>query len=212
MPNERSPRPTNRARDRSTPSPTYTLDELCSLGNVTVRTVRYYIGEGLLPPPTGHGASTRYTQDHRDRLAVIGAMKERYLPLREIRRSLDAMSSRDISETAKLVRQETTTTGDAIASSPMFLAPPPEAEPPARMAICEPSSAADYIADVLDLDRNRPHGIRFPPPTPEPEAKTWRRVPITAGAELLIEEDTYERRREQIESLVAWAQRILSGT
>lgn len=212
MPNERSPRPTTRDRDRSTLGPTYTLDELCNLGDVTVRTVRYYISEGLLPPPIGHGISARYTQDHRDRLAVIGAMKERFLPLREIRRSLDAMSSRDIRETAEIVRQQAgTTADDAIASSPMLQAPEPE--PPARNAIREPSSAANYIADVLERDHPpRRLAVRFPPPAPEPEATTWRRVPITADAELLIEEDTYTRRREQIDSLVAWAQRILSGT
>jgi len=227
MPNKRSPRPTNRARDRAVPDAAYTLDELCTLASVTVRTVRYYIGEGLLPPPTGHGATARYTQDHLDRLLVIGAMKERYLPLREIRRSLDAMSARDISETAGLIRQQTEATDgdtaeqsdDAIASSPMLQAPPPEPEPHpgARLMMEPPSSAADYIADVLDRDhrQGRPRqgrAIRIRPPTPEPDAIAWRRVPITAEAELLIEEETYTRRREQIESLVAWAQRILNGT
>jgi hypothetical protein len=29
---------------------------------------------------------------------------------------------------------------------------------------------------------------------------------------LLIEEEAWQRRREQIESLVAWARRILNGT
>ncbi|MBA2248303.1 MAG: MerR family transcriptional regulator [Chloroflexia bacterium] len=227
MPEPRSPRPHNLTRDRSVPDTAYTLDELCALTGVTVRTVRYYIGEGLLPPPTGHGATARYTHDHLDRLLVIGAMKERYLPLREIRRSLDAMSARDISETAGLIRQQTETTDgdtaeqsdDAIASSPMLQAPPPEPERRlgAKLMMEPPSSAADYIADVLDRDhrQGRPRqgrAIRIRPPTPEPDAIAWRRVPITAGAELLIEEETYTRRREQIESLVAWAKRILTGT
>ncbi len=223
MPDQRSPRDHNRNRDRAAPDAPFTLDELCTTAGVTVRTVRYYIGEGLLPPPTGHGAAARYTEDHLDRLLVIGAMKERYLPLREIRRSLDAMSMRDIRETAGLVRQQTaTTTGDtrpdlqeAVASSPMAQAPPEPEPPAARKASRERSSAADYIADVLDRDRSpRGHAIRIPPPAApsDPSETTWRRVPITDGAELLIEETIYERRREQIESLVAWAKRILTGT
>ena len=230
MPDQRSPRASNRTRDRAAPDAAFTLDELCTLAGVTVRTVRYYIGEGLLPPPTGHGAAARYTEDHLDRLLVIGAMKERYLPLREIRRSLDAMSARDISETAGLIRQQAEATDgdtgeqldDAVASSPMLQAPPPEPERRlgAKLMMEPPSSAADYIADVLDRDhrqgrQGRPRqgrAIRIRPPTPEPDAIAWRRVPITAGAELLIEEETYTRRREQIESLVAWAQRILTGT
>ncbi len=228
MPNERLRRSTDRVRDRSAPDTAYTLDELCALAGVTVRTVRYYIGEGLLPPPTGHGTTARYGQDHLDRLYIIGAMKERYLPLREIRRSLDAMSARDISETAGLIRQQTEATDgdagvqpdDAVASSPMLQAAPPEPErrPGASKMMEPPSSAADYIADVLDRDhrqgrQSRPRqGRATRLPTPEPDATAWRRVPITAEAELLIEEETYTRRREQIESLVAWAQRILNGT
>ncbi len=216
MPDQRSPRDHNRNRDRTVPDAPFTLDELCTTAGVTVRTVRYYIGEGLLPPPIGHAAAARYTEDHLDRLLVIGAMKERYLPLREIRRSLDAMSMRDIRETAGLVRQQAESTdGDGIGASPMPYAAP-TSSPAGTLAMSPPpdrSSAADYIADVLDRDRSpRGHGIRLPPPTPDPSETTWRRVPITDGAELLIEETIYERRREQIESLVAWAQRILTGT
>ena len=169
----------------------------------------------MLPAPTGHGGGARYTDDHLDRLLVIGAMKERYLPLREIRRTLDAMSARDIAETAGLVRQQSASaTADAIAEAPTPYADEPAAIAAMRMPP-ERSSAAAYIADVLQQDRRpRGHAIRFPPPAPEPDpsATAWRRVPITAGAELLVDEATYERRREQIDSLVAWAQRILTGT
>jgi len=131
---------------------------------------------------------------------------------------------------AGLVRQQTATTAgdtrpvlqEVVASSPMLQAPLPEPERRlgAKLMMEPPSSAADYIADVLDRDhrqgrQGRPRqgrAIRIRPPTPEPDAIAWRRVPITAEAELLIEEETYTRRREQIESLVAWARRILNGT
>lgn len=215
MSDPRSPRANTQPRDRSAPEPAHTLDELCTLASVTVRTVRYYIGEGLLPPPTGHGANARYTREHLDRLQVIGAMKEQYLPLREIRRALDAMSESEVRETARGIRQATDNAGDpdspgaGIAESSMSYPAPAMAMAPER------SSAADYIAGVLERDpqsRPRVGQGRHRPPAPEPEAKAWRRVPITGEAELLIEEETYTRRREQVESLVAWAQRILNGT
>ncbi len=220
MPDPRSPRASTRSRDRAAPDPAYTLDDLCALAGVTVRTVRYYIGEGLLPPPTGHGTNARYTQEHLDRLQVIGAMKERYLPLRQIRRALDAMSDRELRETAEGIRQIAVDDGDIESSTTDAIDEPPAPDyAPARLAAMamppERSSAADYIADVLERDqpsRPRVGRGRARPPAPEPEAKTWRRVPITGEAELLIEEETYTRRREQIESLVAWAQRILNGT
>ncbi|MBA2247865.1 MAG: hypothetical protein H0W23_07040 [Chloroflexia bacterium] len=62
-----------------------------------------------------------------------------------------------------------------------------------------------------------PRAMRFPganEPDPqsdaEPAPATWRRLAISPEAELLIEESTYQRRRDQIDALVAWAQRILT--
>jgi DNA-binding transcriptional MerR regulator len=67
----------------------YGLLELCERGRVTVRTVRYYVAQGLLPaPPLGAGA--RYSQAHLDRLLVIRRLQRAHLPLAEIRRRLDA--------------------------------------------------------------------------------------------------------------------------
>ncbi len=227
MPDERSPGSGKRSRDRSVPEPTYTLDELCTLGGVSVRTVRYYISEGLLPPPIGHGTYARYTQDHLDRLLVISALKERYLPLREIRRSLDALSNRDIHETADLIRQSNEANDDGVeplhggaTQSAALQAPDVRHEAARRggatMVVQHPSSAAGYIADVLGQnDRLRPVRVgraKHGPPVAEPDATAWRRVPIADGAELLVSEEIWQRRREPIESLVVWAKRILSGT
>ncbi|MBL8128342.1 MAG: MerR family DNA-binding transcriptional regulator, partial [Chloroflexia bacterium] len=39
------------------PSPTMTLADLTEAADVSTRTVRYYIAEGLLPPPEGAGPS-----------------------------------------------------------------------------------------------------------------------------------------------------------
>ncbi len=42
--------------------PTYSLEELTERAGVTVRTVRYYIAEGLLPPPVGGCPRSAYTE------------------------------------------------------------------------------------------------------------------------------------------------------
>jgi DNA-binding transcriptional MerR regulator len=203
-----------------------TLDALCDAAGVTVRTVRYYISEGLLPPPEGHGVQARYSQEHLDRLHVIARLKEQYLPLREIRRSLDATTPREIAEAAGQSRQ-VVTMEDAVA-------PPPAAAPPtytetndrlgfasgvadepmrARRRVADrPSSAADYIAETLGRTapiRRQPPSR--PQPAPDHEAN-WKRIPITDDAELVIEEQAWNRRREQLESLVTWAQKILKGS
>src|SRR5688572_20946479 len=67
------------------------IGELAEEAGVSVRTVRYYIAEGLLPPPVVAGARSHYTRAHLDRLRLIGHLKAAYLPLREIRRRLDAL-------------------------------------------------------------------------------------------------------------------------
>jgi DNA-binding transcriptional MerR regulator len=68
------------------------LAELCSRTGVTVRTVRYYVQQGLLPSP-GTGPSARYTQEHLDRLQLIRRMQKEHLPLAEIRHRLDALDA-----------------------------------------------------------------------------------------------------------------------
>jgi len=62
----------------------FRLAELAAATGVSARTIRYYIAEGLLPPPEGVGPAAVYTAAQRDRLALIAILKGRYLPLREI--------------------------------------------------------------------------------------------------------------------------------
>ena len=68
------------------------IAELAQRAGVTPRTVRYYVAEGLLPPPGGRGQRRAYGQGHLDRLDEIRELKAAYLPLHEIRRRLDASS------------------------------------------------------------------------------------------------------------------------
>lgn len=199
-----------------------TLDELCDLAGVTIRTVRYYISEGLLPPPGGHGTTAHYTREHLDRLTMIGAMKERFLPLKEIRRALDQMGEAEIAVAAKAAvpSQAPMDRSTRMASRPargarsdgrideQFMSP--LSTPSWEMR--EESSAADYIADVLEHRSGGTKRLSDRQPPLVPEASSWRRIAISEDAELLIEEGAYRRRREQIESLVTWAQRILKGT
>src|SRR5215216_7427674 len=73
-----------------------TLSELTAAADVSVRTVRYYIAEGLLPPPEGSGPGSSYTRGHLDRLRLIQRLKEAYLPLKEIRRRLSGLGDDEV--------------------------------------------------------------------------------------------------------------------
>ena len=63
----------------------YNIDELAELGEVSRRTVRYYVQEGLLPAPLGVGRGRHYDQAHIDRLLEVKAQQEAGLSLEEIR-------------------------------------------------------------------------------------------------------------------------------
>src|SRR3954447_24714796 len=69
----------------------YRLADLVSATGVTQRTIRFYIAEGLLPPPEGAGPAAVYTTAHHDRLLLINPLKDRYLRCGEPRRRLPRM-------------------------------------------------------------------------------------------------------------------------
>lgn len=173
---------------------TYSLDELASEADVTPRTVRYYIAEGLLPPPLSPGRNARYTREHLDRLVLITDMKARYMPLKEIRRSITAMSPEQIR------RQAARRSGVRARES----RPTPDV-----------SSAQDYLSGVMEdaasYEAPAPRVSRRSRPERGHDAnRSWRRMPITDDAELLITEDAWRRRGDQIESALDWIRRILN--
>jgi DNA-binding transcriptional MerR regulator len=77
-------------------STTYDLNELCARAGVTVRTVRYYIQQGLLPAPAAQGSATRYEQGHLERLLLIRQLQKEHQPLAEIRNRLEHLRDQDV--------------------------------------------------------------------------------------------------------------------
>jgi DNA-binding transcriptional MerR regulator len=54
----------------------YTCRDLATLTGLSERTVRYYLGEGLLPPPLARGRGPNFDDSHLVRLRLIKAMQE----------------------------------------------------------------------------------------------------------------------------------------
>ena len=73
-----------------------TLEDLVNISGLPIRTVRFYIQEGLLPGPDSRGKNARYTEGHLERLEWIQRLKEHHRPLREIRILLNNMTPREI--------------------------------------------------------------------------------------------------------------------
>lgn len=62
----------------------YSVDELAERSGTTVRTIRYYQSEGLLPTPQRRGREVRYGDDHVARLAAISDLQASGLRLSAI--------------------------------------------------------------------------------------------------------------------------------
>ncbi len=78
------------------PDDPYTLADLARLADVTPRTVRYYIAQGLLPSPETAGPATRYGEGHLLRLRLIRHLQREHLPLAEIRARLERMGDDEV--------------------------------------------------------------------------------------------------------------------
>lgn len=63
----------------------YSLAEMAEVSGVSERTIRYYQNERLLSKPAKRGRNALYTDQHRDRLAVITELRDRGLTLQNIR-------------------------------------------------------------------------------------------------------------------------------
>src|SRR5580765_1667658 len=66
-----------------------TVDELAARTGMTVRTVRFYASEGLLPPPTRRGRMAYYDSRHRMRLDLIRSLQEHGYTLAAIQKVLE---------------------------------------------------------------------------------------------------------------------------
>jgi DNA-binding transcriptional MerR regulator len=213
-----------------------TLGELTTAADVSVRTVRYYIAEGLLPPPEGSGPGSAYNQGHLDRLRLIQRLKEAYLPLKEIRRRLSGLSDDEVRSILA-----------ADGNWPAAVTPPTserlydESLAGARDYLALLESGEEYRTEPLALQFSatvpiaaapagstagpQPARSRGPRPAGVAQARTspernesvasagtglWHRIPLGDEAELVISDRVYERHRDRIDWLVRWARKVFS--
>jgi DNA-binding transcriptional MerR regulator len=174
----------------------YTLDELAKKSGLSLRTLRFYMQEGLLQGPDSRGKFARYSSQHLERLALIQRLKSMRLPLQEIRQILDGMSPEEIQQFCQKEGQ------------PDAAVHPLQAAESAHYSIAEEgSSALDYLKNLeqawgkipthADLRSPAPAASqpsatlrpKFLPPSPvpgQPDQEPWRRYVIIDGVELQV--------------------------
>ena len=122
---------------------------------MTPRTVRFYISQGLLPPPAQLGPGARYGEGHLRRLRLIRQLQRQHLPLAEIRARLAALGDDEVAALLDRSRDEPPPAsaldyvrgllgapGAPARTAQPFAPPAPAARaapPPAAMAAASPS-------------------------------------------------------------------------
>lgn len=175
-----------------------TIDELARLAgeDVSPRTIRYYIAEGLLPGPGARGRLASYGEAHLSRLRLIRRLIGQGMRLPEVRERLRGMSDEDVR--ALLADEEARET---------------------RLRVAELVSPRAYVAELLRRARERRLGEAAGagparPPLAEPpapagnspqaawtrcEANAWLRWELAPGVEVHVRGEVYRRRRRQLD-------------
>lgn len=146
----------------------FLISELAVRANASIRTIRYYTEEGLLPPPDVQGKFALYSQAHVDRLLLIGQMKDRFLPLREIRALLSTLSDAEVRAQLALPAEAQAAPADELAKA----AREPVSSPPPAVGKTSGSAALEYINRLLAEKpgeaASRPLSPHSPMPTTPP--------------------------------------------
>ncbi|HEV2529704.1 MAG TPA: MerR family transcriptional regulator [Thermomicrobiales bacterium] len=140
------------------------IGDFADAAGVSPRTVRYYVVEGLLPPPEGAGMGASYGPEHLDRLRLILRLKDAYLPLREIRRQLTGLSDEEVRQRLReMDRTEALARGRAGATT---------TGEQSRARTRGSGSARDYLRGIgEDRSATSPDDLPATPPgVPVPEA------------------------------------------
>jgi DNA-binding transcriptional MerR regulator len=111
----------------------FTLKELAKAAEISERTIRYYIQEGVLPPPLGAGPASRYGLEHLSRLLLVRRFKAALLPLSQIKQLFAELSLDDLEAIADHYQAELTNMPTVLDEA--IVLPKERAEPDAEVEL-----------------------------------------------------------------------------
>jgi DNA-binding transcriptional MerR regulator len=193
----------------------YNLKELCQAANVTERTVRFYIKEGLLPPPEGPRAFSRYSYEHWLRLKIIRQLKESYFPLREIQQLIGHKTVAELENLASQKRPNSLEDKNMLAEldSDQTTLPLIMLEEQA-FGFAQPHQGISMTTQAETPARPGLNKLFNRPPITEhnhqAQGEIWERVIIEPGVELHLAGEIAERHREKLDTLLKELRRVFS--
>jgi DNA-binding transcriptional MerR regulator len=189
----------------------YSIADVAALTDTPVRTIRYYVAQGLLPSSRKTGPAARYDDAFVARLRAIHRLQEAHQPLSVIRATLDRLDEDEIRAIAdrpaeglpdsaseyvrRLIgRPVARATAEQLATYP---SPPPASLPSAPAYRSSPLSR-----DFSSLDRERPA---------EPAQRDrsyWERVVLAPGVELHVRRPQSRWSTRQVERLAEFGSQL----
>jgi DNA-binding transcriptional MerR regulator len=195
------------------PTDTYSIADLARLSGVSVRTIRYYLAQGLLPASGESGPGAHYGEDHLNRLRLTKRLQAQHLPLAEIRTQLERLSEHQIAGLveagAQPVREAQSSALEYVRS---ILQPRPPITPPA-MSMAE---APAPVRSALFKRIERVPGIAEPAlaedmasASPVPERSQWERLALGPNIELHVRRPLSRIEQKRVERLITIARQVL---
>jgi DNA-binding transcriptional MerR regulator len=74
----------------------YSISDLAGLTGLSVRTIRYYLAQGLIPASGESGPGAHYGDGHLGRLRLVRRLQQQHLPLAEIRSRLASLTDAEV--------------------------------------------------------------------------------------------------------------------
>ena len=172
------------------PDRTLELSQLCDAADVTPRTVRYYIQQGLLPAPESRGPGAHYNQGHLGRLRLIRRLQQEHLPLGEIRERLDRLTDAEVNQ---LLRSAPETNRDTSALGYI-------------RGVLAGGGPRSLSAASVRLSESRPTFAESPelPAT----RSTWERIAVTRDVELHVRRPLTRDQNRLVERLLQIAREL----
>lgn len=193
----------------------YWISELAELSDVSTRTIRYYIHEGLLPQPEIHGKYAVFTDEYLHRLQLIKLLKDAYLPLNRIRDLLDALTDNEIVPLLNSFDKDPVSALSGLQALPMFEQPITihASQPRPEQVRERNANALEYIQQLRGerplhekmehhphLDA-RPSKRNFIAAAPTP-GEDYRRIRLARGVELHIRQPLTDRAEELVKDIL----------
>jgi DNA-binding transcriptional MerR regulator len=182
----------------------HTISELAALSGLSVRTIRFYRAQGLIPSAGREGSATRYPEATLARLRLIAKLRDRHLSLAEIRRRLATLPDETVTELASASDRAEPPVGSALDYIRSVLG---ETEPPALALYTK--TASDLRAGPVLALREMAAPFAFEPPAPSVSSPTersptearsqWERIALTPEIELHVRRPLGRRENRMVE-------------